>query len=73
MDLYTKTVLTNTRHSDLLAEADAARLADDGRPGAGAQLRTAATRFVNRITKARTGRLGTGVAAASLQAPHATS
>lgn len=32
MDLYTKTALTNTRHHDLLAEADAARLAAEGAP-----------------------------------------
>jgi hypothetical protein len=33
MDLYTQTAMTSTRHSDLLREADNARLAATGETG----------------------------------------
>ena len=59
MDLYTKTALTNTRHSDLLAEAHAARLAADGRPrtGVGSLVRAAGDRLTTIVSEARSRRV----------------
>jgi hypothetical protein len=54
MDLYTRTALTNTRHSDLLREADAARLAADGAPaGIGMAMRARSDRLRSLIAKPR--------------------
>jgi hypothetical protein len=55
MDLYTRTTLTNTRHSDLLAEAKAARLAAaDREPGSHSIVRMSGlTGFVTRLRAPR--------------------
>jgi len=58
MDLYTSTALQNTRHQDLLAEANAARLADDGTPrGLAAVVRTARGHLAGMISEVRSARV----------------
>ena len=58
MDLYTSTALQNTRHNDLLAEADAARLAADGKPhGLRVALRAAGAQLAGFVSEARSARV----------------
>jgi hypothetical protein len=68
MDLYTSTALQNTRHGDLLAEADAARLAADGktRSGVGSLVRSAGEKLTGLFSEARSARVvGTSPRAAA--------
>jgi len=59
MDLYTTTALQNTRHQNLLAEADAARLASDAKPRAdvGSLIRAAGERLTGLVSEARSARV----------------
>ena len=58
MDLYSKTTLANTRHHELLAEADAARLAAAARTGGRLTIvRAAGVRLAEIVSGARAARV----------------
>jgi len=58
MDLYTSTARQNTRHHDLLAEADAARLVAGGQPrGLRAVVRAAGVQLAAIVSEARSARV----------------
>ena len=68
MDRYTSTALQSTRHQDLLAEADAARLAADGkaRTGIGSLVRSAGDKLTGMFSESRSARVvGTSSRAAA--------
>ena len=58
MDIYSKTAFVNTRHHDLMAEADAARLAATvTTPGPGAMIRATGERLARIVSEARAARV----------------